>query len=136
MAKKWVSGNWARRNRTAVQFPTGEMKWLLSFLPLAAFGQNDLLTGNTILDAGTVSRAWIDAVRAGAPLHASAPAAWRTWVEKGVYEPLTAEPTIEYRTREEQLPAAGRDESLVRPAPPISNRCGPRSRRITRSWRP
>ena len=67
----------------------------------------------TILDTGTVSREWIDAVRAGDPLHASAPAAWRKWMEKGVYEPLTAEPTIEYRTKEEQQPAAGRDESLV-----------------------
>jgi hypothetical protein len=68
----------------------------------------------TILDTGTVSREWIEAVRTGDPLHASAPAAWRKWMEKGVYEPLTAEPTIEYRTTEEQRPAAGRDESLVR----------------------
>jgi len=67
----------------------------------------------TILNIGTVSRVWIDAVRAGDPLHASAPAAWRKWIENGVYERLTAEPTIEYRTREEQQPAAGRDESLV-----------------------
>src|SRR5262249_12257270 len=67
----------------------------------------------TILDTGTVSREWIDAVRAGEPLHASAPGAWRTWIEKGVYEPLTAEPTIEHRTREEQQPAAGRDQTLV-----------------------
>jgi hypothetical protein len=35
-------------------------------------------------------------------------------MEKGVYEPLTTEPTIEYRTTEEQQPAAGRDASLVR----------------------
>jgi hypothetical protein len=67
----------------------------------------------TILDIGTVSREWVDGVKAGEP-HASAPAAWRKWMEKGVYEPLTAEPTIEYRTKEEQQPAAGRDESLVR----------------------
>jgi hypothetical protein len=67
----------------------------------------------TILDTGTVSREWIEAVRTGDQLHASAPAAWRKWMEKGVYEPLTAEPTIEYRTKEEQQPAAGRDESLV-----------------------
>jgi hypothetical protein len=47
----------------------------------------------TILDTGTVSREWIEAVRIGNPLHASAPAAWRKWIGKGVYEPLTAEPT-------------------------------------------
>ena len=68
----------------------------------------------TILDTGTVSREWIEAVRTGDPLHASAPAAWRKWMEKGVYEPLITEPTIEYRTTEEQQPAAGRDASLVR----------------------
>jgi hypothetical protein len=67
----------------------------------------------TILDAGTVSRGWLDAVRAGYSLDASAPKAWRKWVEHGVYAPLKAAPTIEHRTKEEQLPSAGRDESLV-----------------------
>jgi hypothetical protein len=33
----------------------------------------------TILDTGTVSRQWIDALRAGEPLLSSAPRAWRTW---------------------------------------------------------
>ena len=42
------------------------------------------------------------------------PSAWHTWVQTGIYEPLTAEPTIEYRTKEEQQAAAGRDSSLVR----------------------
>src|ERR1035438_1074415 len=32
----------------------------------------------TILDTGTVSRPWIEALRVGEPLHASAPPAWRT----------------------------------------------------------
>jgi hypothetical protein len=67
----------------------------------------------TILDTGTVSRDWIETVRAGDPLHACALTAWREWVEKGVYKPLTTEPTIEFRTKEEQQPAAGRDESHV-----------------------
>ena len=61
-----------------------------------------------------MSRAWIEAVRAGDPLHTFAPKAWRTGAEKNVYEPLTAESMIEYRTKEEQQPAAGRDASLVR----------------------
>ncbi|MBZ5625898.1 MAG: restriction endonuclease [Acidobacteriia bacterium] len=68
----------------------------------------------TILDTGTVAREWIEVLRAGEPLHTSAPSSWRTWVDRGVYAPLTAEPTIEYRTKEEQQPAAGRDASLVR----------------------
>lgn len=67
----------------------------------------------TILDTATVPREWIEAVRKGCPFHSSAPAAWRQWVEKGVYRPLTTEPTIEYRTKEQQQPGAGRDRSLV-----------------------
>src|ERR1017187_10394764 len=41
----------------------------------------------TILDTGIVSREWIESVRAKEPLHTSAPVSWRTWFEKGVYEP-------------------------------------------------
>lgn len=68
----------------------------------------------TILATGTVSRTWINALKAGDPLNLSAPSAWRKWVEKGVYAPLCAEPVREYRTPEQQAPAPGRDESLVR----------------------
>jgi len=68
----------------------------------------------TILDTGTVSRVWLDAIRAGDPTHPSAPAVWLKWVNGGAYSPLVASPTIEYRTREQQLPEEGRDEALVR----------------------
>jgi hypothetical protein len=68
----------------------------------------------TILDAGTVSRQWIDALKTGDVFHSSAPPAWLRWVKSGVYEPLAAAPTIEYRTREQQTPEEGRDEALVR----------------------
>ena len=57
---------------------------------------------------------WPRGARTGNVLHASAPPAWRAWVEKRAYQPLVAEPTIEYRTKEEQQPGAGRDQSLVR----------------------
>jgi hypothetical protein len=67
----------------------------------------------TILDTGVVIRQWIEALRTGDPLHASAPSAWLKWIDKGVYQPLIAEPTIEYRSKEQQTPSAGRDESLV-----------------------
>ena len=46
-------------------------------------------------------------------LGGSASAAWLKWVEAGAYEPLTSEPTIEYRTKEQQSPAAGRDQCLI-----------------------
>lgn len=68
----------------------------------------------TVLETGTVSRDWINALKAGDPLHSSAPGAWRKWVQNGAYEPLRAEPVLEYRTREQQAPAPGRDESLVK----------------------
>src|SRR5258708_4184733 len=56
----------------------------------------------TILDTGTVLRKWIEAVRMGEPLNSCAPIAWRKWAESAVCQPLTAEPTIEYRTKVEQ----------------------------------
>jgi hypothetical protein len=67
----------------------------------------------TILEAGTVSRQWLDALRAGDPLHPSEPKAWRNWIEHGIYEALKAPATKDHRTKEEQLPTAGRDRALV-----------------------
>jgi hypothetical protein len=58
----------------------------------------------TILDAPTVSRAWIEDLSNGTPLTGNAPKAWRDWVETGHYEALTAENTITIRTVDEQLP--------------------------------
>jgi hypothetical protein len=68
----------------------------------------------SILDTGTVSREWIECLKAGNPLPSSAPLSWRKWIERGVYEALRAEPVREFRTREQQTPAPGRDQSLVR----------------------
>jgi hypothetical protein len=67
----------------------------------------------TILDVGVVHREWILAVKAGDPLHSSAPRAWSAWVSNGVAEALRADPVIQYRTPEQQSPAAGRDAALV-----------------------
>jgi hypothetical protein len=68
----------------------------------------------TILDAGTVSRRWIAALKAHNPLHVSAPEAWLKWVNSGVYQPLVSQPTVEHRSRQQQTPAPGRDEAIVR----------------------
>jgi hypothetical protein len=68
----------------------------------------------TILDTGTVSREWVVCLKAGNPLSSAAPLTWQKWVERGVYEALRAEPVQEFRTREQQTPAPGRDQSLVR----------------------
>lgn len=59
----------------------------------------------TILDVPVIKRAWLEDVRAGGcPVMDNAPSAWRTWSRTGRYTPLTADPTIEYRKKDEQLP--------------------------------
>jgi hypothetical protein len=58
----------------------------------------------TVLDAGVISRAWIDDLVAGRSLTANAPAAWVEWVERGRYRALTAESTTVIRSVASQLP--------------------------------
>lgn len=63
----------------------------------------------TVLDIGTVSRAWISDVLAGQPLSGNCPDPWRLWVTGRHYQALTST-RIEYRSPGEQQPAdqAGR----------------------------
>jgi hypothetical protein len=61
----------------------------------------------TILDASRIDRSWIRELQSGKNASRNCPAAWSEWVETGVYTPLRAERTLEYRTRDEQLPADG-----------------------------
>jgi Restriction endonuclease AspBHI N-terminal/Restriction endonuclease len=63
----------------------------------------------TVLNAPVVSRAWILDLQNGQALSEHCPTAWRTWVTTGAYNLLRAEPTIQYRTVEQQLPT---NESL------------------------
>ncbi|KZM48970.1 restriction endonuclease [Labrenzia sp. OB1] len=58
----------------------------------------------TILDAPIISRSWINDIIAGSAYTENAPKAWRDWVEKGNFSPLLATRSLEYRTKEEQLP--------------------------------
>ncbi|MQW11603.1 restriction endonuclease [Sinorhizobium meliloti] len=58
----------------------------------------------TVLDAGVISRAWINDLAAGRSLTANAPAAWMEWVERGRYRALTAESTTVIRSVSSQLP--------------------------------
>lgn len=66
----------------------------------------------TILDAATIPRAWLDDVINGNPLSPNCPQVWRKWVEKGIYAPLQSSKTVEYRSKEEQLPS-GREEGRM-----------------------
>lgn len=67
----------------------------------------------TVLETPRVSRAWLEDLRVGQPLSDSCPAHWRQWVDEGSYRPLVAEPSIETRTREEQLPANKLEQEIV-----------------------
>lgn len=58
----------------------------------------------TILDASVISRTWIDSLIAGKPDEAAAPDAWRTWIKTGRRRALTATRSLEYRSKNEQLP--------------------------------
>jgi hypothetical protein len=56
----------------------------------------------TVLNAASVSQAWIGQLAGGEPLSAHCPGAWRAWVETGSYTPLLAPPTVIIRSREQQ----------------------------------
>lgn len=64
----------------------------------------------TVLDTPVVSRQWLNDIKAGKPVSGETPSSWRAWVESGNYRPLRAVPSLEYRTKAEQLPGdeAGR----------------------------
>lgn len=56
----------------------------------------------TILDVPVVGRRWLYDLAAGDSLTEHAPHAWREWVTKGHYLPLTAEPTTTIRSVAQQ----------------------------------
>lgn len=58
----------------------------------------------TILDIATISREWLDSLRHGEASIGSVPAEWLSWRETGVIKPLKSPRSIEWRSKEEQLP--------------------------------
>lgn len=59
----------------------------------------------TILDTPVISRAWINDIVSRTPRTENAPREWLDWVRHGSFRPLKATKTLEYRTKEEQLPS-------------------------------
>ncbi|MGE7773387.1 restriction endonuclease [Chitinophaga sp. NPDC101104] len=68
----------------------------------------------TILDISSVSRKWINDVKSGNPLSENCPPVWRNWVNTRTYRPLKAERTLEFRTKEEQLPSDEKDIKVLK----------------------
>jgi hypothetical protein len=58
----------------------------------------------TVLNAATIPRSWIQSLSTSAVPLTTAPSAWRSWIESGVYLPLTSEPTKVIRSESEQRP--------------------------------
>ena len=67
----------------------------------------------TILDLAIVGRKWIQDLSTGKPETDNAPQAWFAWRQKGVYTPLTAEPTTIIRTVESQSPQNNLQEGIL-----------------------
>lgn len=67
----------------------------------------------TILNAGEISRLWLDDIVAGNSDTENAPQAWRQWIASGAYRPLISERTIEYRGKLEQLPTDDEGRRLI-----------------------
>lgn len=71
----------------------------------------------TVLNAGSLPRAWLDSLllaSAGSAVeHSAAPAAWQEWVRGGAYSPLLAPATARHRSRAAQEPLAAADRALL-----------------------
>lgn len=67
----------------------------------------------TILDTALVPRQWINDIRQARDTLASAPKAWRLWIEDGEYLPLIAPPTSEVRSRAQQIPQGPAEVAIL-----------------------
>lgn len=68
----------------------------------------------TILDVGSVSREWLEDVRSGNPYSSLCPKAWKLWSENGIYSPLKASRSVEYRTKDQQIPSNAIDIKTIK----------------------
>lgn len=66
-----------------------------------------------ILDAGIISRQFINDLLSGNPLSENAPLAWKKWIENGNYDVLKAPQIKIHRSKDEQLPKNGSIQKQV-----------------------
>ena len=69
----------------------------------------------TVLDIPKIKREWIDDLIAGVKDIESehCPPEYKDWVENGTYKPLRSTPTIEWRTKEQQLPTKKVEKQIL-----------------------
>jgi len=67
----------------------------------------------TILNVPSLTRAWIEDIRNGAPITANAPSEWLAWIKSGQPTPLRSVPTLSHRTKEQQVPASAEDKRML-----------------------
>jgi hypothetical protein len=67
----------------------------------------------TILDAPSISRAWVTDIISATPHSQHAPPPWVDWVNTGQYRALKSSRSIEYRTKAEQLPSPVEEREMI-----------------------
>jgi hypothetical protein len=67
----------------------------------------------TVLDVPCVSRAWLADAISGDPFSPNAPKNWLRWINEGTYTPLVTKPTLQHRSRAQQMPASETQRDIV-----------------------
>ena len=68
----------------------------------------------TILDIPSIDRKWITDIQLGNAVNSSyAPKIWLDWLNKRTYKPLLAPPSLEIRSKVEQLPTTTIDKKII-----------------------
>jgi hypothetical protein len=65
------------------------------------------------LNEGHIKREWIDDLLEGKRVTKNSPRVWDEWIKTGKYSPLTAEPTYDYRVKNEQLPSSSVNQGIL-----------------------
>lgn len=67
----------------------------------------------SVLDESPIPKSWLDSILGGEPAESDAPAEWVHWKRTGVPRRLRAQRSVDFRSREEQLPVADADFRLL-----------------------
>lgn len=67
----------------------------------------------TVLDIAHIPRIWLSDIQNGNLLSEHCPKPYAEWVLTGRYRPLKSTPTINYRTREQQIPVTETQRSVI-----------------------